>query len=356
MTLAGEPALPESSAPPRSAPGWQHVITVRGSGGYKDNVLLSAEDPEGSAFLGAGLEMFGWKPIGLGGQFQAFVVGEHRHFLSARDIEKEQTLVAEARLDQNLGIEWALSTPIQFSYVDQVLDVSATEPVPPTRVQGETLAARPALRWHTLPGTFEMQWNGLRQWYASPLDNTWETGVRLDWAPEFAGRTRANVYYDFSHAWYDQEPERDSNGDPRAGTRRRTQRHEGGLRVRHEWGEQDAWRLTTRIAGRYATDLASGYYDYVRPSMDLRLRHRRKSWLTEAGVRLADYRYPVQSAEPGSSRRRHRLDLVLELRGEFELRPWLRAFAEYSYEETFAHRAFESYTVNTVHAGFEATF
>ena len=64
-------------------------------------------------------------------------------------MEQEQTLVAQVQYEQHLGLEWTVRTPAEYIYVDQVLDVSATENVvQATRVQGHTIGLRPAVQRH----------------------------------------------------------------------------------------------------------------------------------------------------------------------------------------------------------------
>jgi len=336
---------------------WQHLVSVRAMGGYKDNVLLSAELPDESPFVGAGLEVIGWRPLGENSEFLGFLVGEHRQFLDAQEVDYEQTLVGQAQVEVDLGEAWTLTGPLEYLYVDQVMDVSATQAeVQATRVQGQSFGARPSLQHHFAAGTLEVEMAGLRQLYEPPLDDSWELESKLTWQHPLATRTRADFFYDFRRTWFDTDQERDVSGEEVPGTHREMQRHELGLKMRHEWGANRSWRLTGTVSGQHASDLASGYYDFIRPAGDVRLRHRAKGWTFEGAIRARWYNYPVQTVSDTDDTLRRRSELALELKGGREIVSWLQVFVEYSYEQTFANRPTEEYAVNTVSCGLEALF
>jgi hypothetical protein len=351
LAVCGSPAEVE----PASA--WEKWISIRTLGGYKDNVLLSASAPDSSPFLGLSLEAIAWRLVGADGEFQAFLVGEHRHFLAASELEREQTLLAHVHYEHHLGLEWTVKAPFEYLYLDQILDVSATEDVVrAARVLGHTISLSPAVQRHWTPGTLELEWVGMRQLYADPLDHSWELGTRVKWEQYFSEWSRGDIAYGFGQAWYDQEPERTASGEPIPGSRRRMQRHDLVLGLVQEWGEAKDWRLTVQASGRYATDLASGYFEYVRPAAGLRIRYRRGPWQFETGVRFRHYHYLTQVAADSGGGLRRRTEVMAEIRGERELLRWLKVFAEIEHERTYANRPSEEYSVNTLSVGLEASF
>ena len=355
--LAGTLAVCADAAEARRASAWERLVSVRALGGYKDNVLLSAQETDSSPFVGMSLEAIAWRPVGVDGEFQAFLVGEHRQFLDAAELEQEQTLVAHMQYEHHFGLEWTLKNPVEYLYLDQILDVSATEElVRAAQVLGHVISLRPALQRHWVPGTLELELSGTRQIYADPLDPLWEMGTQLQWEQFFSSRSRGDIAYGFGQTWYDQEPERTATGEPIPGTRRSMQQHDLALGYVQEFGAQKDWRLTVLASGRYATDQGSGYYDYVRPGAALRLRYRRGPWLAESRIRFRHYHYLTQEALEVGGGLRRRAEVMAELRGERELLPWLRVFAALQHEETFANRPFEEYSVNTVSGGLEASF
>jgi hypothetical protein len=336
---------------------WQHLVSVRAMGGYKDNVLLSAELPDESPFVGAGLELIGWRPLGENSEFLGFLVGEHRQFLDALEVDYEQTFVGQAQLEVDLGEAWTLTGPLEYLYVDQVLDVSATEvEVQATRVQGQSLGLRPSVQHHFSAGTMVLEAAGHRQLYEQPLDDSWEVETEILWQHPLAERTRSDLFYGFRQTWFDSDQERDADGVEIDGTHRKMQRHELGWKLRYEWGERRSWRLMGTVSGQYADDLASGFYDFIRPLADLRLRYRAKGWTIEGTARARWYHYPVQTVSDTDDTLRRRSEFILELRGEREILSWLQVFAEYSHEQTFANRSAEEYSVNTVSCGLEVLF
>jgi hypothetical protein len=114
--------------------------------------------------------------------------------------------------------------------------------------------------------------------------------------------------------------------------------------------------MTLRLSGRLNRDDGSGYYDYARPQAALGLRYRRDGWELEVGGRVSHYAYRVQIAEPEDGTRRRRLEVQADVRVQRRLTRSIGVFVEYQYERTFANRAAEEYSVNTVSGGLEWAF
>jgi hypothetical protein len=331
--------------------GWERFLSVRLVGGVKDNVLLASEGAESSSFVGAGVEAMVWCPLGPDGELEVYGLGEHRRYLSTDLVESEETVIVGGRYRRELGLEWTLEMPLDYLYIDEVMDVSATEAVPtPTRIRGHTVGIRPAVQHHWVSGTGEVGLSGVRQWYELPLDDTWETGVRLAWRPGWGPSQDLELFYGFGWVRYDEEL------DPVEGTRRQMQRHDVGGRWRQFFGAGDAWRLTGRVGVRYAADLQSGYYDYVRPSAGLGLTYRVGRWEFGVEGRGLHYAYLTQRVGDGGGEHRRRSEIRGEVRAERELASWAKLVVEYLYEETFANRPSEAYSVHTLSGGVELVF
>lgn len=334
---------------------WQKLVSFQAMGGYKDNVLLSSALPEGSAFVGGGVELIGWRTLGNGGEFLGFVVGEHRQYLDAQEVDYEQTFVAQAQWKHPLWGDWELVGPVEYFYVDQVMDVSATEvEVEPTRVQGQNFGVRPAVGRDIASGRMEVELSMVRQVYAAPLDDSWEAGGKVEWQHVLGERGRLDISYEFRETWYDSDPALDAEGVPLPGSHRQMDRHEAGVEGRWEWGRD--WRLTGGVSGVWARDREEGFYDYVRPGAQVRLRYRSAGWTLSVGGRARYYSYAQQTVSSVDSSLRHRAELGLNGKVERELTDWLSVFGEYDFERTTSNRPAEAYRVSTVSLGLEAVF
>src|SRR5262245_12551731 len=110
-------------------PVWHRSASLITGAGYKDNLLLSHANAEESAFFKSGLELFVTRLPKEGPEFQFSLSGEDLRFFSSESVEKEQLLFTEARVVQELGATWAASIGLEYVYLDQVMDLSAGDPL-----------------------------------------------------------------------------------------------------------------------------------------------------------------------------------------------------------------------------------
>src|SRR5436190_24345366 len=108
---------------------WDRTTNLRGAFGYKDNVLLSKNNPQRSAFWQTGLD-FSLLRLGENGStFSLFFSGDDRRYFSAEDINKEQLFIVQGKGSWEIGQNWEVGLPINYSYIDEVFDASATEQI-----------------------------------------------------------------------------------------------------------------------------------------------------------------------------------------------------------------------------------
>lgn len=343
---------------PRADPiGWRPLTSVRLGAGYKDNVLLSSFVREDAPFLSAAVDGFLWRPVGDNTEFEGLLLGEHREFFGMEHLDREQMFLGLLQLRHKWNDNWRGSGAFEYLYQDQVVDVSATEAVVTrARVRGHTIGVRPSVRRSLGGGWLELQVAGTRQLFGGLLDDYWQVAPRLGWEWPLRASTEIGVNYEWAHRWYDQDEQRTAAGAVIPGTRRVLTQQEAGFLVRHQWGEGGRWRLTGRATGRLNRDEESGYYDYVRPQISLRLRYRTGSWEWEAGGRLSHYVYRVQRVAEDDGARRRRSEMQVEFRMQRRLTETLRVLLDYAHERTVANRAAEEYWVNTVQGGVEWEF
>jgi hypothetical protein len=339
------------------SPAWQQATDIGVRAGYKDNVTLSSSSPDGSAFLGVGLDSMVWHELGPRSRFEAFLFGEHRQFLESDQIEKEQTLFGLLQLRQDWTDIWQSGTAFEYLYQDQVIDLTATETeTQPSRILGQTFTGRSDLKRRLGGGWLELQVAGTRQFYEEPLDDFWTFSPSLEWTWPVLEGAELSLRYRYVHDWYDNDPVLSESGDPIPGTQREAARHELQFTGRQYFGVDHRWRLTLALSGRINRDNESGYYDYVRPQASLRLRYRLRGWEVEGGVRANYYDYGVQRVAGADSDLRWRSGINADVMVQRQLNRRFRIFLEYNYEQSFSDRAVEAYSVNTVSGGLGIEF
>src|SRR5688572_24130251 len=123
---AQEPDLPNLDLP-IALPKWVHDLGLKTGAGYRDNVALSSQSPQASAFIATGLELIYLRLPENDTRFTFFLSAEDLHYLSPEPVDKEQTAFLQTLVTTDCGLGWQVSIAAEYVYQDQVLDVSATE-------------------------------------------------------------------------------------------------------------------------------------------------------------------------------------------------------------------------------------
>lgn len=331
-------------------PKWDHVFTVKGGGGYKDNLSLSHFQPESSAFLSAGGEAIVNRLYEDGSELSFYLNGDQRWFLSHASVDQETLALGQARFKQVLGSRTSASLAAEYFYQDQVVDVSVTETNrQAVRAIGNTLTARPGFRY-TFGDEF---WAAIelpvtRQLFASPLDDYWEFGPKLSVGRDYARKSSLVFSYQGSWAFYDTDSEVTADGRSIPGTHREINAHDVRLTWRHHWDESRRWRTTLKGGTKFNVDNGSGYFDFVRPYAAAEVRYRQRPWELALEGRCSYYHYPVQTVSDTDPSNRARTEIGLEVRGERKLYKGLKVVGAYEYERVLSNDELETYRVNTV--------
>jgi hypothetical protein len=340
-------------------PVWDVTFNVRGGGGYKDNVLLSAAAPESSGFLLAGLDAFLFRLPVSGTEFSAMVTGDFRRYLETPEAEKEQSVFAGLDFKQALGAGWKAGAAAQYFYFDQVFDASTTEDpdLGIVKAVGHSFILRPNVTRQFGTATTAV-FEGLADWqfYEEPLDSYEDFGARLLVRHETRWRATFEVAYEFDHRPYDTRKETTTTGVsiPDSHLTYQYQRMEGWWRQR--WDAAGRWRTALRLGAELNHDNGSGYYDYVRVLGSAQIRYVRDRWEVQASLRLNRYDYDVQTTDFDNPELRHKGTFVAGVRAEWEFVKRLRVFAEFEREQSDGNDAADRYTANTVFGGLDFEF
>ena len=327
---------------------WDAMYSWRTGGGFKDNVFLAHGNGQSSAFLSAGADVIVLQIPAVGPQFSFFGGGDWNRFFDLA--HNEATAFGQARLEQEFGNEWKGWLAGDYSFQDQVVDLSVTETNrQAVRAFGHTATLRPGGR-KDLPHQFwlSLETPATRQWFAAPLDDYVEAGVRLTLSRGYRYDSQFALSYEASWRRYDHDPSRTASGPAITNEVRQRWQHDARLTWRHHWDEAKHWRSTLTLSGRFNEENGKGFYDYVRPHAAAQLRYRAQAWEISAEGRLALYDYSTQTVSATELAQRYRTDWSVAVNLERRLGKYLRWRAGYEREQAQSNDSLETYTVNTV--------
>lgn len=347
----------EPIAPP--ARSWAHTETVRGSLGWRDNVLLSPFAPLQRGFVRGEFEMIGHAKRR---QFEvvSFLNGDvQRYFSPPPETSGEQLWSGQ------LEGRWQPRDLLRFSlkalgYLqDTVIDLSETEAsrvVAPVRVRGGhgTASIRFTLRGgFTVEPLAQVKGADYRDYPGDYREV--KTGVRLAW--------RRGEALALSAAWFEhrrryvERTQYTAGGRALQGTLLRFQQREGEIKLATGWSSGGKWTAAVLLGRLENRDGASGYFDYDQERLRGELGWEGTAWraIVEGEARRADYR--VQTVGAGSApppRIADGFDLSGRLERDLDAR-WT-AFAEYRWERNRSNEAEYNYRANTILAGLQRAF
>jgi hypothetical protein len=348
-------------SPPAAASGSANVLevltTLRGSVGWRDNVLLSPFAPISRTFGRAEADLFLYYPVGDAWELVSLLSADVLRYISAPPETKGDQLWfghAQARWTASDRVRVMLKADGFLE--DTVVDLSETEAVrlvAPTRVQGGFATAVVRLQ---LPGGF----------VAEPLVQTKRTDYR-EFAGDFdavkaGGRLewKRSEVFALSATWaehrrkYAERNEYSASGRPLPGTKLRFEQREGELRADTRWTAGGRWHAGAAAGWFENRDRASGFFDYDQKRARLTLDWEGGRWLAvvEGEARRNDYLHQTVGAGMAPPAR---ISDFFETRVRVERQTaggWT-LFAENRWERNRSNEFSFSYRANTVLAGIQ---
>lgn len=339
-------------------PTWDRVFTVLAGGGYKDNVTLAHTEPQSSSFFSSGLEAIVSRLPKDGTQVSFLLSAEDRRYFDSKSVEKEQFAFAQAEVKHAFEYGGEASLGVDYVYVDEIQDVSATETnLQAVRVRGHTLTGRPGLRLD-FPGQYWASFGiaPTRQWLDAPLGDYTEFGGRISVGKDYGYQSEISLRYEPGYRDYDTEPELNAAGEPIPGELRSFTMQEVRLNWKHHWDSDRHWRTVTRLGYRINNDMGAGFFDYTRLAASGQVRYRTTNWEISAEGKASHYDYAVQTVSASSSEKRRRNELAVTVQAERQLTKWLRLVGSYEYELALSNITIEKYSVNTISGSLQWSF
>ena len=331
---------------------------LRGSAGFKDNVLLTETARIESPFLRAEADVFVWKPPAALTDIYWALTGSETHYIDAPgDAQHERVWITQGELRYAIGTYFKAGFTVQGYHQDQVLDLSASEAATfRARLKVYGVSAGPNLRWEIFdPWWFEVSAAWKMETYDGADADYNEPGTVLRLGRKLGKRHDASVAWSWRERDYRDRNAYTIGGRPLPGTSLSTRWHQGELRFVSKWCP--AWSTTLKLAADRLGDSASGYFDYDHWRADLDLAWRRDPWKVRLTASRGAYEYLVQIAgtgfdPPPREIRQTRVAVTAERR----ITEKLSAFAEVELERNNTNEAGGSYRLNTALAGLAYDF
>jgi hypothetical protein len=338
---------------------WDKSINLRGALGYKDNVLLSSIQEQGSAFWQSAVDvmLLRLNTDPAAGTFSFFVTGEDRRYFSSLEVDKEQLVLSQAKWEQPFLENWKWGAIAQYMYADQVFDASATEELLQTLpVKSHNFQSAPYLS-RQLPANFSLELKATleRQYFSDPLDDYWEGGPQLTLTKRYGHRSDLALIYIYDHRTYDTRRQIDLNAAAIPDTSLAFHQHEFEATLLHAWDKGRHWRSRLRAVYERNDDNGPGYYDYDRYRWSKRFGYYGADWEATVEGKILHYDYARQRVSD-SSEVRAVWEYSVAFRAEKMVYKKLKIFAESEHEKVDSNYALEEYTVNTVLGGVDWEF
>jgi hypothetical protein len=325
---------------------------VRGSVGYKDNLLLDSEAREHSISFGSGTDITIARLPVDGRQFNFLLTFDDVRYPNGDTVDHEDLLFAVAQFKADTGEHWRLGLDARYVYQDQVLDTSVTETnLEASQVLSHSVALLPNIRWLSAGNAWaELSGTAQRSLYRAPLDDYWEGGPRLTVGNDYGHRSTITASYAFNERAYETREQLRLNETPIPGTSLHFRQHDVEVALWHNWDRAHRWRTVTRLGLQLSRDNGPGFYDYDRWSAGQQVRYAAFGWEIRVHGRFSFYQFLHQEADTPSEQR-HKTLVGADLRAERKIWRELKLFVTYEYEQSIANRSLDEYHVNTVAAG-----
>jgi hypothetical protein len=362
---AAEPALSDTNLISENIPLWtesmlwDEQVSFSSGLGYKNNVLLSAFDPHGSAFVINGLDLMvvrvpldGWQIVGS-------VIGDDIRYWHDVGANREDSFIGSLRVERDLPDGWQIGLETRGLYEDQVLDVSTSEATPTSAlVEGYGITAQPSLRKDLADGLWLKLEVPVTRWlFQSPLDNYWEFGPVATAGCDFGQQANATLSYGASYQNHDEWTTLAANGVPLP-QRLEIFEDRAELAWHQYWDANRHWRSSTRLIFSYQEDNGGGYFNYYQYQAVEDLRWQTDNWNIQGSAQLAYEDYPVQPDEAYSSQKLYRNLLNLSVEAERRLFKGLKSFAKLEYQRAFSDQGLNAgdYNATTMSGGLRYEF
>jgi hypothetical protein len=340
-------------------PLWYEDFNVRGGFGYKDNVLLSSVNPQGSAFATEGGDVLFYRLPTGGWQFSGFASFDNVDYIQkSTGVSDEQAAIAMTQVSKDMGDGWRMGLGANYTLQHQVFDVSVTETnqYTNTEVLGNSVAGRWFVRKDIKPYWVDAELSLMREWLAAPLDSFLQTGPRLTIGRSLVRGSDLTLSYQWLWSGFDTREQVTAAGVAEPGTSLRFQSQLAELVWHQVLDEKSHWNSMTRLGLGLNQDNGSGYYDFWQYRLAEQLKYKAKNWEISAVGRVDYYDFTVQTVSATDLALRQKTVFSASLRVDKQLGKSWKVFATYAYDRSLSNLTTDRYQVNTTSVGVEYRF
>lgn len=349
-------------------PVWTTTVTLRGSGGWRDNALLSGTNAQETPFAGYGFEAFVLRMPIDAHRWTLFVGGEERRYLRTIDsgipgqpVDGDAWLSTYAEYRHSGPSGWSPGLVGQHLYANQVFDASTlADGLGSVRTKVHSLTAHPSLRWSRGQGfRMELGYGWQRQNFAAPIDGFWQMGPRAVVAWDYADNSSVEATVRHEDRPYDSRPAANLLGIPEPDTVARFTQLNADLAWKHQWCDKPRLRSTVRLFQMVNRDEAVGFYDFDRWGVAGTLRWEGQRWGALVGARWSHWTYDRQFISPAPEdlfKYRDNKDYEANARLSRKLGRHATLFAEFLWERQDSNVPLFTYDSRTFTGGLEWEF
>jgi hypothetical protein len=362
--MAGPIELPGMREDPGTLLLWDHLLTLKTGGGYKNNALLAAFTPQDTPLIVGGLEFFLTRIPVDGHAVTLFFSGDERRYAqpvhindTQPDAEHEQTLLSQASYKYQ-GTTWVPGISLTHLHAEQVFDATELANAPGSvRAEGDALILHPSLRYK-LPAVlfFEAGYPVNWQHFKSPVSSYTEFGPKLIAGLQYRAQSSIELSFQYTDRPFDSRRQTDALGQPLYDTLLTTYDTRYEIAWKHTWNAPHKFQTTLRGFHLQRVENGLGFSDYQRIGASVGARFELGNWAFRGQARWSTYTFALQIVSVFDPVPRTREDMDFDTRIEYRWTPRFRTYAEYVHEEQRSNVAADRYRSNTWQGGVELDF
>ena len=362
--LAGPIELPGMHRQDGEFPLWDHLLTLKAGGGFKNNALLSAFQPQDTPLATAGIELFLTRLPADGHQWTVLFSGDERRYLDPVQVNADQPAATHERLllsqvsYRHYGPHWVQALGFTHLHAQQVFDATDLGGLPGAiRASGHAFILNPSLRY-PIPRGFHLQaeYVATRQLFQSPVSSYWEFGPKVSAGWQYKSLASVDISYQYTDRPFDTRLQTDPLGQSLFGTALTTYDSRFELSWKQTWYAPRKLQTTLRGFRVSRTENGEGFSDYDRTGGSIITQMELGKWALRGLARWSTFDFAMQIVSVFDPVPRTREEAEFEARIEYRWNPRLRTYAEYMHEQQRSNVRADNYRSNTWQAGLEVDF
>ncbi len=338
---------------------WERDINLRVSTGYSDNVLLASIFEQGSAFIGAEVELFTWrKPKKDKANMHFYLDAQQIHYFDVEGIDNEYLIVSQGQLSKRLNDRMTVGGSLQANYIDQVYDISASSfELDTTTLKVGEIKFTPFFKIKNPNGYFSgVDFDLRRDFFEDTTFDFTEPSIEFHAGKRFKHGSIIRFNYAFAHRFFDTRVKRDTNGFPLPGTILEWNGHTVDVRWLQFLNKDKTFHIQSKWGVKWNSDNGTGYYDYSLYKISESFMFEKNKWEIAGEIAYKYYDYDIQTVSFDNLEGRYLSQTNILMKVERKINDKWEMFLEYNRERSRSNRLEDEYSANRVILGFDYLF